>query len=147
METLLNAIWLAIAVALFFIWRMHWLPDVLVRRKYAWAARSSFISLVCALALLFPAISLSDDLHPILIGLPGTKSSFVMAYSAAPSSADSHSASPAHAGAFGLPVARGLLLSGPAADLVAAPSGTGPHHGDVTGPDAARAPPSALLAS
>ncbi len=147
METLLNAIWLAIAVALFFIWRTRWLPDVVVRRKHAWEARGSFISLVCALALLFPAISLSDDLHPILIGLPGTKSSFVMAHSAAPSSSDSHSSSPAHSGVFGLPVARGLLLSGPTADLVTVPSAIAPHHGEVAGPDSSRAPPPAIFAS
>src|SRR5579862_656335 len=73
MELLLNAIWLAVATALVVVWRVRWLPQLRAcsadRRKW-----QSFAGLVCVLALLFPAISLTDDLHPAEFALADTKS-------------------------------------------------------------------------
>jgi len=73
MELLLNAIWLALATGLLLVWRLRWLPQLREcssgRRKW-----QSFAGLVCVLALLFPAISLTDDLHPTEFALADTKS-------------------------------------------------------------------------
>ena len=62
MELLLNILWLMLAF-----------PAVLVWRRQAASSRSSgkesrsrsFVLLGCLLALLFPVVSASDDLHPI----------------------------------------------------------------------------------
>ena len=62
MELLLNVLWLMLA-----------LPAVLVWRRQSAAARSSgkpshfrwFVLLGCLMALLFPVVSATDDLHPI----------------------------------------------------------------------------------
>ena len=61
MELLLNTIWLLLAIATFLLW-------VPRKARSAPADRdpSSFVAvlaLACALVLLFPAISLTDDLH------------------------------------------------------------------------------------
>jgi hypothetical protein len=73
MELLLNAIWLAVALSLLLVWRVRWLPELRAcatdRRKL-----QSFVGLICVLALLFPAISLTDDLHPTEFALADTKS-------------------------------------------------------------------------
>ena len=78
MELLLNAIWLAVAATLLLVWRVRWLPQLRAcaadRRK-----SQSFVGLVCVLALLFPAISLTDDLHPTEFALADTKSLYVSA--------------------------------------------------------------------
>jgi hypothetical protein len=69
MELLLNAIWLAVATSL--------LRECTAgRRKW-----QSLIGLVCVLALLFPAISLTDDLHPTEFALADTKSLYAVAHS------------------------------------------------------------------
>jgi hypothetical protein len=144
METLLNAIWLAITVVLLVTWHTRWLP-VRARRRNSPAGRNSFIALVCALVLLFPAISLSDDLHPVLIGLPDTKSSYAVTHSSAPSSPDTLSSTTVHAGAFGLPASPSLLVSLFAVDLLAASAFANLSSGDAGGPDLSRAPPVASL--
>lgn len=57
MEVLLNTIWMAIAVAAFAAWRPH---------RCVHRGRTSLVDVValaCALLLLFPVISLTDDLH------------------------------------------------------------------------------------
>jgi len=79
MELLLNAIWLALAAGLLSVWRARWLPRI--RGGSRERSRQSFVGLVCVLALLFPAISLSDDLHPTVIALPDTKSAYAIAHS------------------------------------------------------------------
>ena len=48
------------------MWRLHWLPDSLGRRVRVF---SQAIAIVCALALLFPSISLTDDLHPEIVAV------------------------------------------------------------------------------
>jgi hypothetical protein len=60
MELLLNLAWLALALLAF---------TVFLRRKApAWHSRgshrTSLLALACVLMLLFPVISVSDDLHP-----------------------------------------------------------------------------------
>jgi len=79
MELLLNAIWAAVAITLSLVWRVRWLPELrdcsTERRKW-----QSFIGLVCVLALLFPAISLTDDLHPTVMALTDTKSLYCAAH-------------------------------------------------------------------
>lgn len=88
MELLLNAIWLAVATGLLLVWRLRWLPQLAGRpaERRKW---QSFAGLVCVLALLFPAISLTDDLHPAEFALADTKSLYAVSVhshvSAAPS--------------------------------------------------------------
>jgi hypothetical protein len=96
MEALLNALWLLVAVALVFIWRMRWLPQIrelgLDQRR-----RQSFVGLACVVFFLFPAISLSDDLHAPPVTLPDTKSSYAaMASGHSSSSRASRSRAPLH---------------------------------------------------
>ena len=61
MEVLLNGIWLLVAIGAFLIWR----PE---RRRGTPTGRGhgksfGIVALTCALVLLFPVISLTDDLH------------------------------------------------------------------------------------
>jgi len=61
MEVLLNTLWLLVAIGTFLFWR----PE---RSKRAPAVRGhgrilAILALACALLLLFPVISLTDDLH------------------------------------------------------------------------------------
>ena len=68
METVLNLIWLVLALAMFCLWRYCWRAsqrDV----THKWTAA---IALGCALALLFPVISLTDDLHPETVAIDGS---------------------------------------------------------------------------
>jgi hypothetical protein len=88
MELLLNAIWLALAAGLLVVWHSWWLPQIRGSRD---RSRQSFVGLVCVLALLFPAISLSDDLHPAVIALADTKSSYAIAHGHDSPSPGSHS--------------------------------------------------------
>jgi hypothetical protein len=80
MELLLNAIWLAVAITLTLVWRLRWLPQLREcpadHRKW-----QSLVGLICVLALLFPAISLTDDLHPAEFALADTKSLYAVAHS------------------------------------------------------------------
>jgi hypothetical protein len=141
METLLNALWVAICMGLVFAWHGHWLSQIR-RRVHADAARQSFVSLICLLALLFPAISLSDDLHAVVLALPDTKSSSVAALSHSHSAA--HNPSDTPQSTVGLPghgfahpplVFAHLIESGstPAAQLAS-----------FSGPVSGRAPPAIL---
>ncbi len=63
MEGLLNVLWLVIALGVVGLWRTRWSAARASRRR-----RPSFLheamALACALLLLFPVISLTDDLHP-----------------------------------------------------------------------------------
>src|SRR5271170_3112002 len=66
METTLNLFWLAVTLATIAVWRLRWLPDRLGRRV---RVLPQAIAIVCALALLFPSISLTDDLHPEIVAV------------------------------------------------------------------------------
>lgn len=61
METLLNLIWLMVAMAAIWLWRFRWSVS---RPNPAHSARVEAAAMVCFVALLFPVISLTDDLHP-----------------------------------------------------------------------------------
>jgi hypothetical protein len=62
MELLLNLLWLMLALPAILIWR----HDPTSARALGRFARSrSFVLLSCLLALLFPIVSATDDLHPI----------------------------------------------------------------------------------
>jgi len=60
MELLLNLLWLALALPAVLIWRRQ--P---ASRWSSGKPSRSFVLLGCLLALLFPVVSASDDLHPI----------------------------------------------------------------------------------
>jgi hypothetical protein len=66
METVLNVIWLAVALAALWVWRYRWRASRPKASAYKWAEG---IALGCALALLFPVISLTDDLHPETVAI------------------------------------------------------------------------------
>jgi hypothetical protein len=61
METFLNLVWLAVTVAAIWLWRFRWIVS---RENPRHSARMEAVAMVCVLALLFPVISLTDDLHP-----------------------------------------------------------------------------------
>ncbi len=58
MEVFLNSIWLVVAISAFLFWQTEREPE---RREHN--RRYRFLALACALVLLFPVISLTDDLH------------------------------------------------------------------------------------
>ena len=64
METLLNLIWLAITVAAFWVWRFRW-SGSRIESKHGKKIES--VAMVCVLAIFFPVISLTDDLHPEIV--------------------------------------------------------------------------------
>jgi len=64
METILNLVWLVVTLAALWMWRFRWAAS---RRNPRCNVRQETIAIVCALALLFPVISLTDDLHPDIV--------------------------------------------------------------------------------
>jgi len=58
MEVFLNSIWLVVAIGAFLFWQTERESQ---RRDHS--GRFRFLALACALVLLFPVISLTDDLH------------------------------------------------------------------------------------
>ncbi len=62
-ENLSNLTWLVFALAALAGWRARVLPTLVSSR----AARRSLIALAGVLLLMFPVISLSDDLHPDVV--------------------------------------------------------------------------------
>jgi hypothetical protein len=64
METILNLIWLAITLAAIWLWRFRWTVS---RQNPRHSKRMEAVAMVCVLALLFPVISLTDDLHPEIL--------------------------------------------------------------------------------
>jgi len=140
MELLLNAIWLLIATTLLLLWRVRWLPQLRAcaadRRKW-----QSFIGLICVLALLFPAISLTDDLHPTEFALADTKSLYAAAHTHDSASPAPRSPAPLQ-GLFGvIRVSRFRITLEPddsALALIQLPAVRVSHCGRISG----RAPPS-----
>src|ERR1700733_6333187 len=61
MESILNLIWLVVTLAALWLWRFRWAAS---RPSPGHRARFEAVAMVCVLALLFPVISLTDDLHP-----------------------------------------------------------------------------------
>ncbi len=66
METLLNLLWLVLALAALWIWRFRWLAS---RPNPQARVYLESVAIGCALALLFPVISLTDDLHPEIVAV------------------------------------------------------------------------------
>jgi hypothetical protein len=64
METTLNLIWLVVTIAAVCIWRFRWSVS---RENPRHSTRIEVIAIICVLALLFPVISLTDDLHPEIV--------------------------------------------------------------------------------
>jgi hypothetical protein len=64
METILNLAWVAITVAAMWLWRFRWTVS---RQNPRHSTRVEVVAIVCVLALLFPVISLTDDLHPEIV--------------------------------------------------------------------------------
>lgn len=61
METILNLIWLAVTLAGVWVWRFRWFPSRGNQRERIFPEA---VATLCLIALLFPVISLTDDLHP-----------------------------------------------------------------------------------
>ena len=61
MEATLNLLWLVIALAGVWLWRFRWSVS---RQDRKHSLKIEAVAMVCVLALLFPVISLTDDLHP-----------------------------------------------------------------------------------
>ncbi|HLJ15890.1 MAG TPA: hypothetical protein VKV15_15435 [Bryobacteraceae bacterium] len=64
METFLNLVWLAVTVAAVCLWRYRWAGS---RQHPTYSRRMEVVAIICVLALLFPVISLTDDLHPEMV--------------------------------------------------------------------------------
>ena len=62
MELLLNFLWLMLALPAVLVWRRHLASTQSSGRQ---SHPRSFVLLGCLLVLLFPVVSVSDDLHPI----------------------------------------------------------------------------------
>jgi hypothetical protein len=61
MEVFLNSIWLVLAITAVLFWQTEGKEGALERREHN--SRYRFLVLACALILLFPVISVTDDLH------------------------------------------------------------------------------------
>jgi hypothetical protein len=61
METFLNLVWLVVTVTAVWLWRFRWVAS---RQNPRHSTKMEAVAMVCVLALLFPVISLTDDLHP-----------------------------------------------------------------------------------
>jgi hypothetical protein len=66
METFLNLLWVVITVVAIWLWRCRWIVSRPTPRP---SPRLEAVAMVCALALLFPVISLTDDLHPEIVAV------------------------------------------------------------------------------
>lgn len=64
MELFLNILWLVIAVAGLFVWRVCWARERRIPEHSPWRQWTAF---ACALILLFFMVSLTDDLHSELV--------------------------------------------------------------------------------
>jgi len=71
METILNLVWLAVTLAALWLWRFRWKGAL---RKPGHDVRLEAVAMICILALLFPVISLTDDLHPQVIPVEASSS-------------------------------------------------------------------------
>jgi len=65
-ETLLNLLWLVVTLATLWLWRFRWLT---AHRHPRTRVFQEVVAVSCALALLFPVISLTDDLHPEIVAV------------------------------------------------------------------------------
>ena len=140
METLLNSIWLAVALAAIATWRYRWFRGLGGKRSNA---LPEFVALVCALALLFPSVSLTDDLHPQIVAIDSASGKRIGFQLLTHASHGSHAAPRVEAHAATLPSRRAPLTSILTSRLVVysenlhPATGRSVHHG--------RSPPASLL--
>jgi hypothetical protein len=80
LETILNLIWLAVTLMALWLWRFRWTG---ARRAPGHNVRLEAVAMICILALLFPVISLTDDLHPEVIPVDATSSKRALCLAAA----------------------------------------------------------------
>jgi hypothetical protein len=66
MEALLNLLWLTVALGLIGLWRFRWLGS---RRNPRAGVLLEIVAIGCAISLLLPVISLTDDLHPEIVAI------------------------------------------------------------------------------
>jgi hypothetical protein len=64
MESFLNFLWVLLALAALYLWRMRWARQPRETDHAAWRQWTAF---VCALVLLFFFVSITDDLHSELV--------------------------------------------------------------------------------
>lgn len=81
METALNLVWLGVTLAVIWLWRFRWTG---ARRKPGHNVRLEAVAMICILALLFPVISLTDDLHPEVVPAEASSSKRSLCLLAAP---------------------------------------------------------------
>jgi hypothetical protein len=83
MEAILNLLWLAVALGLIGLWRFRWLVSRRIPRA---GVLPEIVAIGCAISLLLPAISLTDDLHPEIVAVDaasGKRNSCLLAVDAA----------------------------------------------------------------
>ncbi len=102
METVLNLIWLVVALTGVWLWRFRWARSR--QNSHRWVP-TECIAMVCVLALLFPVISLSDDLHPEILAVDSSsgKRSSAHLLAGSPHPHDAGQASSQHPGVAILP--------------------------------------------
>jgi len=66
METLLNLLWLIVALGLIGLWRFRWCSS---RQNRGSGVLPEIVAIGCAISLLLPVISLTDDLHPEIVAV------------------------------------------------------------------------------
>jgi hypothetical protein len=104
-ETILNLVWLAVTLAALGLWRFRWTG---ARRNPGHNVRLEAVAMVCILALLFPVISLTDDLHPEVIPVDASSSKRALCLLAAQHAHGSHAGTSSHQ-QFVFTVSRGAL--------------------------------------
>lgn len=138
MEATLNLLWLVIALAAVWRWRFRWSVS---REDRKHSLKIEAAAMVCVLALLFPVISLTDDLHPETVAVDaasGKRTACLMAAGAAhvratPLGSGTHHAVGIVARPFG-------AICGPLSDLVLLPTPCKLH--SLAASSAGRSPPS-----
>lgn len=71
LETILNLVWVGVTLGGVWLWRFRWAAS---RRRPDHNFRQEAVAVVCVLALLFPVISLTDDLHPEVVPVDSVSS-------------------------------------------------------------------------
>jgi len=66
METILNLVWLAVTLVVIWLWHFRWTVS---RENPRHTIRAEAVAIICLIALLFPVISLTDDLHPEILAV------------------------------------------------------------------------------
>jgi hypothetical protein len=139
MELLLNLAWVLLALPAYCLWRQ----DAVARLARRFSPLQGLLALACALVLLFPVISASDDLHAMRAEMEDSSS---IKRSVRQAASDKHSAG-VHRGHGASPLAA-IVNWLPAAEITAFDGSvvdTAPLRG-LCVLNAGRAPPSSFLA-